>query len=279
MNKITKILAVGIIPFLVQGCSGTTASSNAVTPQDASKPNSATPPAAQVPPSQATSPIAPITVNTTIASPTNPQFSGLIASTNSELRVQGVVKGRNDPFALFPVQGKLKKVDSKENKTNAEVKKVTEVKTAKVEPKVTKAVSVPKKPVIPTATTTTNKPKVVNTPQSKPVIPTSKKPAVIIPQPELARAVEVTGVIDIEGNLMAILKSPNELTSQYVREGQHIANGRILVKRIIAYPEASVVLEQKGIKGNVIKGIMESSPVAQNNTPSASYMFVENRPQ
>jgi hypothetical protein len=278
MNKITKILAVGIIPFLVQGCSGTTGSSNAVAPQDASQPNSATPPVAQTPPSQPVPPITPVAVNTTVSSPTGTQFSGLIASTNSELRVQGVIKGRNDPFALFPVQGKLKKVESKD-KPNPEPKNVKVAKVEKVEPKVTKAVNIPKKVVTPAATTTTNKPKVVNTPPSKPVNPTAKKPEVIIPQPELARAVEVTGVIDIEGNLMAILKSPNELTSQYVREGQYIANGRILVKKIIAYPEASVVLEQTGIKADVLKGVMESSPVAQNNTPSVSYMFVENKPQ
>jgi hypothetical protein len=272
MNKVAKIIAASIVPLLVQGCSGTTGSSNAVAPQD---PNQTNPTARTQPPQTTT----PVSTNTTlsgnpIGNPignTNSQYSGLIASTNSEQRVQGVIKGRNDPFALLVVQGKLKKIESEDTP------KAKTIDTAKSKVKSTKIASIPKKTIVPVATRT--KPnKIVNTPPAKPVTPTVKKPAVIIPQPELARAVEVSGIIDIDGSAVAIVKSPNELTSQYVREGQSIANGRIFVKRINSL-EALVILEEKGIKGDVIKNVMDKAPVAQekpqNKPSSVSYLFVE----
>jgi hypothetical protein len=272
MNKIAKIIAASIVPLLVQGCSGTTGSSNAVAPQDPNQTN----PTAQTQPPQTTTPVA---TNTTLSgnpignpiSNTNSQYSGLIASTNSEQRVQGVIKGRNDPFALLVVQGKLKKIESEDTP------KAKTIDTAKPKVKSTEIASIPKKTIVPIATRT--KPnKIVNTPPAKPVTPTVKKPTVIIPQPELARAVEVSGIIDIDGSAVAIVKSPNELTSQYVREGQSIANGRIFVKRINSL-EAVVILEEKGIKGDVIKNVMDNAPVAQekpqNKPSSVSYLFVE----
>jgi hypothetical protein len=276
MNKIAKIIAASIVPLLVQGCSGTTGSSNAVAPEDANKTPPATTPAAQTQPPQTTTPVATNTTlsNNPIGNPisnSNSQYSGLIASTNSEQRVQGVVKGRNDPFALLVVQGKLKKIDSEG------IPAVKAIGTAKPKVRPTETVNMPKKTGVPVAKAT--KPnKVVNMPPSKPVAPTVKKPAVIIPQPELARAVEVSGIIDIDGNSVAIVKSPNELTSQYVREGQYLANGRILVKRINSI-EATVILEEKGIKGDVIKNVMDNAPVAQekpqDKPSSVSYLFVE----
>ncbi|WP_414581887.1 hypothetical protein [Scytonema sp. PCC 10023] len=69
------------------------------------------------------------------------------------------------------------------------------------------------------------------------------------PQPELARAVFVSGVVLIGKEPQAIIKVPNEPTSRYVQAGQRLANG-VLIKRIEINEssEPSVILEQYGIE-------------------------------
>lgn len=77
-----------------------------------------------------------------------------------------------------------------------------------------------------------------------------------LPEPTQARGVEVTGVAQVGGVPMAIVKVPNE-PARYVREGQRIANGQVLVKRIEMNrgPEPVVILEQYGIE--VARGVGE----------------------
>jgi hypothetical protein len=69
------------------------------------------------------------------------------------------------------------------------------------------------------------------------------------PQPDLARAVFVSGVVLIGEEPQAIIKVPNEPTSRYVQAGQRLANG-VLIKRIEINEgsEPSVILEQYGIE-------------------------------
>ncbi len=51
-------------------------------------------------------------------------------------------------------------------------------------------------------------------------------------EPDLASNVAVTGVIQIGNETQAIVLVPNEGTSRYVRVGQRLSNGQVLVKRI-----------------------------------------------
>ena len=71
-----------------------------------------------------------------------------------------------------------------------------------------------------------------------------------LPQPALALAVEVSGVVQVGSTVHAIIKAPDEASSRYVRVGQRLSNGRILVKRIEMREGAEpvVVLEQNGIE-------------------------------
>jgi len=65
------------------------------------------------------------------------------------------------------------------------------------------------------------------------------------------------------GNVTQIIvKAPNEDSSRYVRVGQRLSNGQVLVKRIeLQGSEPVVVLEQFGIE--VIKSIgKQGQPVA-----------------
>lgn len=77
-----------------------------------------------------------------------------------------------------------------------------------------------------------------------------------IPEPTLARQVEVTGVVKIGGTVQAIVKAPNEPTSRYVGIGQRLSNGQILVKRIELNPGSDpiVILEENGIEVPVMVG-------------------------
>ena len=70
-----------------------------------------------------------------------------------------------------------------------------------------------------------------------------------VPDPALARAVEVTGVVLVGSNYQAIVKAPNEPTSRYVTAGQRLSGGRVLVKRIENQgSEPVVILEEDGVE-------------------------------
>jgi hypothetical protein len=73
----------------------------------------------------------------------------------------------------------------------------------------------------------------------------------------MARAVKVMGVIQIGNTAHAIVQAPNEPTSRYVRVGQRLSNGEVLVKRIEmnrGAEEPVVVLEQFGIEVPIAVG-------------------------
>lgn len=100
-------------------------------------------------------------------------------------------------------------------------------------------------------------------PSSVPLLPSKPAPQPSgiptlppIPQPTLARQVEVTGVVKVGNTVQAIVKAPNEPTTRYVGVGQMLSNGRILVKRIEinAGSEPIVVLEENGIEVSVMVG-------------------------
>jgi hypothetical protein len=95
----------------------------------------------------------------------------------------------------------------------------------------------------------------LNTPNRTPGVPgiPSMPP---IPQPTLAREVEVTGVVTIGNSTQAIVKAPNEPTSRYVSVGQRLAGGQVLVKRIEMNPGSDpiVVLEENGIEVPIAVG-------------------------
>lgn len=72
-------------------------------------------------------------------------------------------------------------------------------------------------------------------------------PLPALPQPTLAEAVLVTGVMTIGNENFAVVQTSTG--SQYVRAGQRVANGQVLIKRIdVRGSEPSVVLEQNGIE-------------------------------
>ena len=89
------------------------------------------------------------------------------------------------------------------------------------------------------------------------------------PQPDIARAVQVLGVVQIGNTAHAIVQAPNEPTSRYVQVGQRLSNGQVLVKRIEmnrGAEEPVVVLEQYGIE--VPTAVGQGGPVIALGQPA-----------
>lgn len=97
-------------------------------------------------------------------------------------------------------------------------------------------------------------------PRTIPVVP-------LPPQPTLARAVKVTGVVQVGSAVYAIVSAPNEPSSRYVQEGQRLSNGQILVRRIeVSGAEPKVVLEQYGVE--IVRAVGEGG--SPTGTPAAA---------
>ncbi|MCC5666298.1 hypothetical protein LC653_20840 [Nostoc sp. CHAB 5784] len=206
-----------------------------------------------------------------------PASANLIQSTNATERIPLVqLSNRSDPFAqLFgqtfsgmpktsvrpvPVVPKLPT-------PSIAVRKLPRRSIA-LNQKKNNIASVPKK-VKPTLTKKVNRTLISVLPKVLPqVVPNPALVSVLPPpaQPELAKAVVVTGVVLISQEPQAIIKVPDEPTSRYVQAGQRLANG-VLVKRIEMNQGYNpiVILEQYGIE--VAKMVGEE---AVNSTPSAA---------
>ncbi|BDI18352.1 hypothetical protein ANSO36C_41540 [Nostoc cf. commune SO-36] len=187
----------------------------------------------------------------------------LIQSTNATERARELVvsKDRSDPFAQLFGQT----VPGMSKTSGRPVPVLPKLPTpSAVKPKLpTRSIalnpqkSVPKK-INPTLTSVLPRvlPQVVPNPTLVSVLPPTT-------QPELARAVVVTGVVLISKEPQAIIKVPDEPTSRYVQAGQRLANG-VLIKRIEMNGGYNpiVILEQYGIEvaKMVGEGPVKSTP-------------------
>lgn len=90
-----------------------------------------------------------------------------------------------------------------------------------------------------------------------------------IPQPNIARAIEVSGVVTVGKETQIIVKIPSESSSRYVRTGQRLAGGQVLVKRIDNKlgSEPVIILEENGIE--VPKSVGEKAIIPdKTNSPA-----------
>ncbi|NJR64593.1 MAG: hypothetical protein HC772_03530 [Leptolyngbyaceae cyanobacterium CRU_2_3] len=89
-------------------------------------------------------------------------------------------------------------------------------------------------------------------------VPSVGMPA--LPPMSLAQAIEVSGVVQTSSSTSIIVKVPDERTTRYVRVGDRLSNGRVLVKRVEMGIEPVVILEQDGIETS--KSVGSSGGVA-----------------
>ncbi len=86
------------------------------------------------------------------------------------------------------------------------------------------------------------------------IVRTSTIAKILLPPPpppdiKAAEGTKVTGTVEISGTIFAIIQAFEEPTSRYVKVGQMISNGRVLVKRIDTNAEPPiVVLQQNGVE-------------------------------
>lgn len=276
MGRNSTITIAAILTLAIAGCASEV-TPQAINPVPIAKIAVKSPPVAQsfnnpVIPAKEVSQVTPASVN-------------LIQSTNATERARLVVlsKDRSDPFAqiggqtvpaILTTSGKpvpvLPKLPTASSGRPAPVlpklpgslaRERTPIlsRSVALNPKKNNVSSVPKK-LNPRLTSVLPKvlPQIIPNPTLVSVLPP-------IAQPELARAVIVTGVVLISKEPpQAIVKVPDEPSSRYVQAGQRLANG-ILVKRIEMNQGYNpiVILEQYGIE--VAKMVGEGSV---NSTPA-----------
>ncbi|ANV84390.1 hypothetical protein AWQ21_08350 [Picosynechococcus sp. PCC 7003] len=184
------------------------------------------------------------------APPTTETLSSvLIPSTDPDARRRATAEGRPDPFADLPI-----------------VPQVTLAPPPAPTPTPTASGTQPGAPGTangagtPGQTTPGTLPGAVAIAPPPPLDFTPVLPA--LPEPTAARNTKVTGVVQIGGIDYVMVESPDERFSRYVKVGDYVANGQVLVKAIAFNRGVPVVtLEQYGM--TIQKKLNETS-VASN---------------
>ena len=107
------------------------------------------------------------------------------------------------------------------------------------------------------------------------VVRTSTRPVFIAPPPPIppdtkaAEGRKITGTVEVSGTVYVILTAFGEPTSRYVRAGQLVSNGRVLVKRIDTNAEPPiVVLQQNGVE--VFRAVGQQVVASTDTTTAAA---------
>ncbi len=142
----------------------------------------------------------------------------------------GIIRDRNSSISTIPRSG-INKVLPKiaTNTSVSKSSKVTKVATNNV-----------LRPVNVSPTT----PKTSGAPQVAAILPKT------VAQPLQAMAIEISGVIEVEGKTQVIVKLPSESFSRYIEVGDRVANGNVLIKRVESQQSLSptIVLEEVGVE-------------------------------
>jgi hypothetical protein len=194
----------------------------------------------------------------------------LISSTNPDQRLRSIQSARPDPFALVSVPPSITITRDSQTSGGGQSPSSTGSGTPGQVP--ARGSSGSGSSRIPSGTQ-------AMLPQPIPVLPDIPRlprslPAALPPQPELARAVNVSGVVQIGSAVYAIVDAPDEPSSRYVQVGQRLSNGEILVRRIdFNGSDSAVILEQAGMQ--VVRRVGDvpmapSAPSAPTAQPAAA---------
>ncbi|GAP97320.1 hypothetical protein [Leptolyngbya sp. NIES-2104] len=219
ISRGTLVVCAGALTFWMSGC--TVGEETVVTEATPSpKANSSTPAQSFAKPT--------VPAKDAPKGKTSNKIAGLLQSTNPEERARQVQRGitsGKDPFSSVPplVSFKVPVVNREGAPGGAQPPEATQPQSQ-------------------------NRPEPRTTPKPEPKSPIKSLPP--LPDPTLAKAVQVTGVIVVGGVPQAIVQAPNESTSRYVQVGQRISNGQVLVKRIEMNggSDPIVILEQNGVE-------------------------------
>lgn len=207
----------------------------------------------------------------------------LIQSTNPNERAIGVQRSRPDPFASLPIPptppepvvAPTTAATAPRSQATAAAANQGGASAGGARPSAAPTVSRPAssggaaaaaaRPSTPSAGGSSTTGSAATVPTVAAANPATPLPPV--PQPTTAQAVRVSGIVQIGGEPYAIVQVQDEV-ERYVRAGERIARGRVLVKRIDTRSvEPRVVLEENGIEvvTNVTSG--SSGVAAEPPTP------------
>jgi hypothetical protein len=307
-NSLSYFIIFGCLSLLVSGCGGDAPKpSNSASPSPAAStvvPTSSATPAPAASP--AASLIAP--TNDTKLTGVQPAVSGdiaagLIPASDTETVTKSVSKGRVDPFSAVIAQPVIQKVvvpvgnrmTSQPTTTSSTVafnpsvgSGVSSSSSLGTTNKVGSNVGVASIADMVSKKSTTSTGKSVTAPKtiaSKtvkvgsisaviPLVPV--KTALLTPPiakpkivPELAQAIQVSGVSEINGQTQVIVKLPGESFSRYLSVGEKVLNGKVLIKRVQdpAAITPIVVLEEAGIE--VLRRVGEKPMIANKEAPAS----------
>lgn len=204
----------------------------------------------------------------------------LISSTNPDQRLRGIQSARPDPFALVPAAPSVTITRSLTSGGGQSPGSTGGITSSQVPGGISSGGSSGSSSGGSSGRGSLGTPSGTQAmlPQPIPILPDIPRlprslPAALPPQPELARAVNVSGVVQIGSAVYAIVDAPDEPSSRYVQVGQRLSNGEILVRRIdFNGSDSSVILEQAGMQvvrrvGDV--PVAPVAPVAPAAAPSA----------
>ncbi|WP_339390250.1 hypothetical protein [Crocosphaera watsonii] len=179
------------------------------------------------------------------STPQPPAAGGLIPSTPPNERRKEIQPGRDNPFAAIPVKPVIREKTGTGATNVADPAKLCQLEGVKTPP--TTVAQAP----------STNTP----APGSDVELPPLLDP--VLPIPNEARAVVVSGIMQLDGTPVAIVKAPNENVARQVTVGASLSNGQITVKAInVTGQKPYIVLEQYGLE--IPRGVGEAAeePVA-----------------
>ncbi|MGD2180841.1 hypothetical protein [Lusitaniella coriacea] len=220
-----------------------------------------------------TEPVQPAKTNNT------PPNTGLIPSTSPEQRTKLIKERLEDPFSTFPATPNkvprrviISRNGAQGGGNGGGTSQLPPIPQVKQPPR-----PATKTPSPATKTPQQAKPKAAPNTGSgsgslarKPNLPTPPNAIPDFPpilQPTAADGVKVTGVIKVGGVPHAIVQAPGQ-ESRYVKSGDYLANGQVLVKRIEMGngTDPIVILEQAGVE--VAKRIGEGAEIAPSDSAS-----------
>jgi hypothetical protein len=298
-NSLSYFITFGCLSLLVSGCGG-----DAPKPSNSASPSPAVSAAVPAPvaaiPSVTPQPIVAKTLDgkpvAAGASFSGDIAAGLIPASDVELATKAVSKGRVDPFSsviavTFRPSAPQPRVQPAATSTLVAPIATTPVKTgsnlgaASIASMMAKKKSIGNGAIVaknisgikgkaassldPVGSVAATMPLVPTkqpaTPVTTALLTPPVAPAVI--QPELAKAIQVSGVSEINGQIQVVVKLPGESFSRYISVGEKVLNGKVLIKRVQDRNAITpiVVLEEAGTE--VFRKVGDKPLVAVKDAP------------
>jgi hypothetical protein len=187
------------------------------------------------------------TVKASVAPAGSGKVPGLVPQTDGKQRAATLVSGRPDPFSVLPatpVTVQLPAVPAAPvlAKVGAPAPNVKAAKAKSLPMRIPPLPAPSKLPISPL-------PPLAALPPVSPLPVPNLPAAPPISKTTTADAIQVTGVLQVQGQWHVIVKESATDVSRYVKVGERLSNGRVTVKKILATGgDPTVILQENGVE-------------------------------